>query len=220
MTYRGFDTSSYPGDEVMAALRPYFDWCGFYLRGPSHPDQSWTAKLSFLKGLGYGTAPIFVAQETVGPGSHVVTQAQGVLDGMQLRDRLIAAGYPMGSFPFWDLENGAPFSQPEQAYIKAGLERSVGAGFGKGVYASHVLMPQVMLENPGVRPWAFRVNTLSPSTSPLPVDDLPPDLSGCEVAGAVMWQYRQNVTIEVPGGLGPLVVDLDASTIPDPSAPS
>ncbi len=63
----GFDTSVYPGDVVMRAWAsggaPY-EWVGFYLQAPCHRDPSWSGKRSFVSALGYGTAVIYVGQQT------------------------------------------------------------------------------------------------------------------------------------------------------------
>jgi hypothetical protein len=43
--HMGFDTGVYPGDAALRAWRdggaPY-EWAGYYLPSPCHPDQSWS----------------------------------------------------------------------------------------------------------------------------------------------------------------------------------
>jgi hypothetical protein len=216
--FRGFDTSQYPGDAEMTALKPYFDFCGFYLRAPSRQDQSWVNKRAFLAGLGYGFVPIFVAQETIGPGSHIITPLQGAADGQEAVDAMASAGFTIGSRVFQDLENGAPFGQPEQAYVTALQGRVKTSGDKAGIYASHSFIGQALLENLGSAGWVFKIPTTTGTTSPLPLIDLPSDMSGSGCPTALVWQYRQNVTIQIPGH-GPLLVDLNCSLVADPSAP-
>ena len=74
----GFDTGEYPGDESMRALRsgtaPY-EWTGFYMPSPCHPDRGWSGKRETLTRMGYGLAVLYVGQQTWGrkPGApHMV----------------------------------------------------------------------------------------------------------------------------------------------------
>ena len=76
--YLGFDTGTYPGDKAMLAWRtggaPY-EWTGYYLPSPCHPDEGWSGKREALKEMGYGLAVIYVGQQTWGrmPGApHLV----------------------------------------------------------------------------------------------------------------------------------------------------
>jgi hypothetical protein len=76
--YLGFDTGTYPGDKAMLAWRtggaPY-EWTGYYLPSPCHPDEGWSGKREALTEMGYGLAVIYVGQQTWGrmPGApHLV----------------------------------------------------------------------------------------------------------------------------------------------------
>ena len=67
--HAGFDTGRYPGDKAMRAWRtggaPY-EWTGYYLPAPCHPDDGWSGKRETLTGMGYGLAVIYVGQQTWG----------------------------------------------------------------------------------------------------------------------------------------------------------
>jgi hypothetical protein len=67
--HMGFDTGTYPGDGAMRAWRtggaPY-EWTGYYLPAPCHPDDGWSGKRETLTGMGYGLAVIYVGQQTWG----------------------------------------------------------------------------------------------------------------------------------------------------------
>jgi hypothetical protein len=67
--HMGFDTGVYPGDAALRAWRdagaPY-EWAGYYLPSPCHPDQSWSGKRETLNSLGYGIAVLYVGQQTWG----------------------------------------------------------------------------------------------------------------------------------------------------------
>ncbi|MEO7456883.1 MAG: glycoside hydrolase domain-containing protein, partial [Gemmatimonadaceae bacterium] len=76
--YLGFDTGTYPGDRAMLAWRtggaPY-EWTGYYLPAPCHPDEGWSGKRDTLTRMGYGLAVVYVGQQTWGrkPGApHLV----------------------------------------------------------------------------------------------------------------------------------------------------
>jgi len=72
----GFDTFTYPGDDAMRAWltadKPY-KWVGYYLTAPCHTDSSWEGKRETLARMGWGTAVIYVGQQTWGrtPGAKV-----------------------------------------------------------------------------------------------------------------------------------------------------
>jgi hypothetical protein len=72
--YLGFDTGVYPGDAAMRAWRaggaPY-EWAGYYLPSPCHPDESWSGKREQVTDMGYGLAVLYVGQQTWGrtPGA-------------------------------------------------------------------------------------------------------------------------------------------------------
>ena len=79
--YLGFDTGTYPGDKAMLAWRtggaPY-EWTGYYLPSPCHPDEGWSGKREALTQMGYGLAVIYVGQQTWGrmPGAPHLVPAQ------------------------------------------------------------------------------------------------------------------------------------------------
>jgi hypothetical protein len=76
--FLGFDRSEYPGDTMMSALRTeaHVAWTGFHLApAPSHSYTGWMLKRSFLVGLGFGFAPIYVGQQQSAPGSQILTAA-------------------------------------------------------------------------------------------------------------------------------------------------
>lgn len=217
--FAGFDRSEFPGDSVMNWLRSSTNlkWCGFYLRAPSHPDQSWASKRTFLASEGWGFAPIYVGQQTMGPGSHHVTAAQGKIDGADACARMAAEGFAPGSFVYLDLENPDPVHQ--SAYVAAWIDAVIAGGFGPGVYTSFLDATQIAALRPGVRIWAFHIRTVSQhhvAGKTFPIPD--PTTSG--YAHANVWQLDDSALIPcavAPGGQ--LLVDLDSADSADPSAP-
>ena len=78
----GFDTYSYPGDEVMHAWReadvPY-EWVGYYLpSAPCHKGTSWGGKRQTLASMGWGVAVIYVGQQAWGDVSVPAAAAAAV----------------------------------------------------------------------------------------------------------------------------------------------
>src|SRR5918999_1368235 len=78
----GFDTYSYPGDEVKHAWReadvPY-EWVGYYLpSAPCHKGTSWGGKRQTLASMGWGVAVIYVGQQAWGDVSVPAAAAAAV----------------------------------------------------------------------------------------------------------------------------------------------
>lgn len=217
--FAGFDRSDYPGDAAMAWLlaNTNFKWAGYYLRAPSHPDQSWSGKRAALAAEGWGLAPVYVGQETMGPGSHNVTAAQGSIDGADACARMVVEGFPAGSFVYLDLENPDPVHQ--SAYVAAWIDAVVAGGYGPGVYTSFLDAAQIAALRTGARIWAFHVRTVS--NHHVPGATFPtPDPSTSGYAGAKVWQLDDSALIScATASSGQLLVDLNSADSADPSAP-
>lgn len=199
----GFDISTAPSPARLAHLRQFFDFCGCYLApAPSHPDKSWMiAGILNARRIGYRFLPVFVGQQITGPGSKVNTVAQGEADGRQAASHMASAEFAKGSPVYLDLENGAPFVEPQQSYAFAWIEQVRALGFTPGVYCSHTFADA--FDPDKTRVWAFRV----PTTQVTPQAKLPPPLPASLGAYSAL-QYRQNVKLEALG----LTVDLNAAS--------
>src|SRR5579863_9317386 len=80
----GFEKKGFPGVAQLAWLKANTNlgWCGYYLGpAPRHPDARWMGQRAALQSAGWGIAPIYVGLQLGGRGSHIVTQAQGAIDG-------------------------------------------------------------------------------------------------------------------------------------------
>jgi hypothetical protein len=218
--YAGFDRSEFPGLPVMRWLEANTNlaWCGFYLApSPSHQDPSWMGSRDALVALGFGLAPIFVGQETMGPGSHNVTAYQGSVDGAAACKLMARAGFPHGSFVYLDMEN--PDLPHQGAYIAAWCDAVVAGGFMPGVYTSFEDAAGVHALRPAARLWVYHVQSVEPHGVPGTVFATP-DPAASGFAGAIAWQHTDSAIIgcsAAPGGT--LLVDLDSASMPDPSAP-
>lgn len=217
MPHAGFDRSAFPGTAKMATLKSTTNlkWCGFYLApSPSHPNTGWMSTRATLVSQGWGIAPLYVGQQTTGPGSHTVTKAQGKIDGRNAVQLLQSAGFPPGTFVFLDLENGTPFPANQKNYVAAWAEAIENDGtFKPGVYCSHLLANDVSTLVPSARLWVFKVPTTA--QHPVPGTTFPaPAPSGSGFPGAHIWQRDQNAQITVSGS--GMVVDLNSALTADP----
>lgn len=146
MTFAGFDTSAYPGDAAMGALKATTNlaFTGFYLGpAPSHRDIGWMDKRATLVAMGFGLAPIYVGQQTIGPGSRNVSAAQGTIDGGDAAGLMLEAGFPDLSVCFLDLENGPPFHGAQISYVQMWCAALKLGRYTPGVYCSHAIAEDV-----------------------------------------------------------------------------
>jgi hypothetical protein len=219
--FAGFDRSQYPGRVVMDWLKTNTDlkWCGYYLApAPSHGDASWMdAQSDDFDGWGF--APIYVGRQVVGPGSHLVTEANGTLDGAAACGLMSDAGFDPGTFLWLDLENGPPFTEAQKLYVGAWVDAVKAGGYGPGVYCSFLFAAEVAALRPEARIWVFHVRTVSPHA--VPGEDFPtPDPTTSGYAEAKIWQRDDEARITCPvASGGVLAADLNSANSEDPSAP-
>ena len=214
--FLGFDRSEYPGDDMMQLLRTQagVDFTGFYLApAPSHGNQGWMGKRSFLQGLGFGFAPIYVGQQQSPPGSLILTAPQGKLDGGNATHLAQTAGFPASSVLYLDVETGPPAKPAFFVYYKAWVQAVIDNGFSPGVYCSHHLAAAFVAADNRARAWVFQFSTVGGNfTPPLPR----PDPSHSSFSGAKVLQYAQNGKL-VLGNKTLKPVDLNSALVGDPS---
>lgn len=217
--YCGFDTGEYPGDELMQLLRTeaQMAWTGFYLApAPSHHDTGWMDKRSYLNQLGYGFAPVYLGQQQSGPGSHILTAAQGSLDGANAAELARQAGFPAQSVLYLDIETGPPAEPEFFDYYQAWVQGVIDSGFQPGMYCSHLLASDFLAKDDRTIPWVFQL--MYPENHSFDVPMPAPDPSQ-STAQAKVLQYAQNCTLVV-GSTKVSPVDLDSALMPDPSVSS
>ncbi len=153
----GFDTHSYPGDRVMRAWKegaPY-EWVGYYLPAPCHQDASWSGKRESLEAMGWGTAVIYVGQQTWegepppskaamraaaqrgGPicDRTLLSPSQGAAEGTDAIARTGAEGFPNGTVVFLDIEYMARTPASMRAYYRAWVRTLLEDGrYRPGIY--------------------------------------------------------------------------------------
>lgn len=219
MAYAGFDRADCPDMMMMARLRRETNlvWCGFYLPAPSQRGSTWIGKREPLAKLGWGLAPIFVGQQTTGPGAKTVTAQQGLTDGLRAADALEKEGFPPGTWVYLDLENGPPLSFAEREYVGAWVDAVNAGHYRAGVYCSYLIAGEIAQARPAVRIWVFhlRVKAIIPHSVAGAIFDAPdPAKSG--YPGASIWQHDDEARLTQ---FGMLACDLDSATMPDPGAP-
>ncbi|MDB4905944.1 MAG: hypothetical protein JWO05_728 [Gemmatimonadetes bacterium] len=153
----GFDVGTYPGDGVLQAWRtsaPY-EWMGVYLVSPCHKDASFSGRLPTIAGMGFGTAFLYVGQQTfegqpfVSHGARAEVAAenmvtcsrtllsteQGKLDATDAVSRADLEGVPGGSVIFLDVEFMTTIPQSMLDYYASWLQAIVENGkYRAGAY--------------------------------------------------------------------------------------
>ncbi|HZE72694.1 MAG TPA: glycoside hydrolase domain-containing protein [Pyrinomonadaceae bacterium] len=216
--FLGLDKSSYPGDKVMKLARTQANivFTGLYLGpAPSHPDTSWMTKRSFLSGLGFGFAPIYVGQQqSGGPGSHILSTKQGRIDGKNATALAQQAGFPQSSVIYLDVETGPPAVPAFFDYYTAWIQALSKGGFSPGLYCSHLLASQFLAHDSSAVPWVFQLQFSGGHVFNPPVPT--PNPSKSKFSGAKVLQFAQNCTLNL-GTTQLAPVDLDTALVPDPS---
>lgn len=215
--FLGFDRLEYPGDPFMRLLRTRADvsWTGFYLApAPSQGSTTWMEKRAFLKGLGFGFAPIHVGQQQRQvPGSHILTATQGKSDGENAVALAKRAGFPEASVLYLDIETGPPPEPALLTYYKSWVQSVKDNGFTPGVYCSH-LLPPALLQHAQAVVWIFHLKFDNGSRFSPPLPMIDPSKS--TFTGARMMQYAQQGSLTI-GGQTLSPIDLDSSHKADPS---
>ncbi|MFI8460798.1 glycoside hydrolase domain-containing protein [Kitasatospora sp. NPDC085464] len=227
----GFDRSDYPGDAVMQSLwdnTPLAFAAAYLAPAPSHPNTSWMSAVPTLTGMGWGLAPVFVGQQAPGgPGSHVLTAAQGTVDAQTTESLGQTAGLAPGAVVYLDVEIGGRLTPDHLAYVAAWANSvTADTSYNPGVYCSFSqTAAQITAEVGSIPVWVFHPVDAGPSQIDLATEN-PPDPANSGFAGALVWQYRMSLSGSVnlnwtdsatPKRLQQ--VDLDSATCLDPSHP-
>ena len=234
----GFDTSVYPGDAAMRRWKeagaPY-EWVGFYLPAPCHRDDSWSGKRQTLTELGFGTAVIYVGQQTWGgtpkPGSPAAQRAQragkrcdvdfvggprGDAEGADAIARTAAEGFGRGTIVYLDVERMERMPQTMRAYYRTWIRRLLADGrYVPGVYV-HAHNAAAVHQDLVAEYRAAGVAAAPPvwvaSERGFTRDAAPTDV-GHQFAG--VWQGMLDI-VEHHGGIA-LPIDVNVAAVPSPS---
>jgi hypothetical protein len=200
-------------------------WCGFYLApAPSHPDKSWMGQRSALVAMGWGLMPVYVGQQTAGPGSHAGNPIQGAHDGFQAASLAASESFPRKTCLYLDIEDGSALQPDAAGYFSEWAGAVLAGGFVPGFYCSHNIaaaVAKIAREGnpiPEPRIWAFKVKTTAAHAYGKPLTSFAAqDPANCGFAPAFAWQYEQNAILRLPASspVAKLTVDLSAARTPD-----
>jgi hypothetical protein len=229
----GFDRTAYPGDAVMQSLwdSTPLAWVAPYLApAPSYGDPSWMTAMPALRAMGWGFAPVYVGQQSPGgPGTHILTVAQGRADAHQAAALGARAGLEAGSVLYLDIELGGTLPANHLTYVQSWVQEvQDNTDYSAAVYCSFSqTAAQVNAECGEIPTWVFHPVDSGPSTNDLSAEEVPdPATSG--FASALAWQYRMSLAGPVdltwvdsatgqPRRLPQ--VGLDTAWCPDPANP-
>jgi uncharacterized protein YgiM (DUF1202 family) len=206
--YYGFDSSLYPGDNVMQAWWNDSPFCytGFYL-GPTayHSDAGFMYKRQTLVNQGWGLLPIYVGRQS--DSEHLDTPT-GIADADEAVSLAVYTGFSRNTAIYLDIETGKPLTGNYMNYVTTWAGEVQGKGYDVGIYCSTKTADQIRNALPGAAFWVAHYTGDS-----LPVSALSPADTGVSYAGS--WQYTGDSSLTYGGY--PISVDLDVSTYHDPS---
>lgn len=220
--YAGFDTAQYPGKAAMAKLKAgtNLTWVEYYLwpaPAVAPAAKTWRGKRAELVAMGWKVVPVFVGRQVTGGGAKISANLaeaarQGAVDGAATIQRLHEEGFPEGTWPYFDTENGSPVPARQQKYLAAWANVVNASHYNAAIYNSKLNVAAIRKVMPKARQIVFAPPTVartnwSGATFPL-VD---PTHYGANVVGV---QHRQNVKMTAAGVTW--VIDMDTSTISNP----
>jgi len=245
--YLGFDANDYPGDDALPGLRRTFSFSGYWLNAPpGAKTNSWTGKRAELLKNGFGFLVLFNGrlakelQPPVDPNELGTRDAEIVVAAAQRE------GFSSGAVIYLDIEEGGRMLQPQINYIEGWKSTVQSRGFVAGVYCSGMKVKegkgQTITTADDIHDRApvtayFIYNDACPPSPGCAYLKNPPGPSQSGFAGARVWQFaqsprRRNFTgpcsatynsdgnCYPPAGMatGRILLDLDSSVSPDPSA--
>ena len=231
--YPGFDTSEYPGDAAMEAWRASgeFHWVGFYLPAPCHKDTSWSGKRDTLEAMGWGTAVIYVGQQTWGRkprrtrtlgdtntcSSDVVGAERGRIDAADAIATTEREGFPRGTMVFLDIEHMNSVPESMRDYYRAWTAVMLADGRYRPGYYAHNSNAEIIYGDVQAVFQSFGKKS-TPVFWVAGGSDFSPDRSPNEVGHtfAGMWQgvldiVHANAGVRIP-------IDVSVGMLPSPSS--
>jgi hypothetical protein len=230
--YQGFDTSTYPGDDVMRAWRASgaYDWVGYYLPAPCHKDESWSGTRGMLEEMGWGTAVIYVGQQTWGRtprrratlgrpstcAADLVGAGRGRMDGDDAIARTEAEGFPRGTTIFLDIEYMGAVPPRMREYYRAWTARLLEDGRYWPAYYTHTRNAATIYADVAAV-FAHAGVSMTPLFWIAGGSDFSRDKDPADVghAFAVIWQGMLDI-VEHQGGVA-LPIDVSVGAFPSPS---
>jgi len=233
MAFPGFDTASYPGDEVMDKWfgNPYV-FTGYYLEAPCHNANSfkpWQGHMADLKQIGWGFVVVYVGRQATGCGSSMLSRAQGLSDAVDAIGKAQIDSMPNSTTLFLDIEVMPSVSPAMIDYMQGWIAGILHDGkYAPGIYAAYKNATTLFdaaqqefasqgLPNGAPAFWivrepggsVFDVNTSSPQ-------DLA-NFSTTPISFANVWQGKLDIDSETHNGIEFGPVDQNVADTSNPS---
>jgi hypothetical protein len=223
MAYAGIDTAKYPGDSTMEWLWDEHNsnlyWVGYYLPEKGS-NQSWKGKYTFLKGMGWGIAPIYLGKQprTVASRFRGKEELEGYKDAIAATTMASSDQMPSGTVIYFDLEGGDIPTSRYLDYYTGWMKGVLDQGYLPGLYCSFLVAPHVAQRMVKVQAppliWAVKYSYGMNKAFKNPYPEDAPSASGYPLASS--WQCAGNSYISGPGHA--LLMDLDTSIWKDPGS--
>lgn len=250
VTYLGFDSNLYPGDEALPVLRKTFSFASYWLGAPPGEKHStWQGKRGLLASQGFGFVVLFNGRESPKLKNSLDARQRGFSDAQAAAKLARQEGFAKGTVIFLDIEEGGRLPAPYHAYLRAWSEELSQESFKAGVYCSampvdegggvKITTAQDIQAHFGSRPLAFWVyNDACPPSPGCTFPQSPPAPATGGFPAAVIWQYaqsprRKEYTAKCPTNYAAdencyapgdsahkWLLDANTATTPDPSAPT
>ena len=166
-------------------------------------------KRQVLVNQGWGLMPIYVGRQADSEHLNAATGKQEADDAMNLAT---SAGFTNNITIYLDVETAFPLTSNYLSYVTAWVNEIQSKGYIAGIYCNTKTASQIKNALTGnIEFWVAHYTGCS-----LPASVLSPVDSGVPFAG--MWQFAGDSTVTC-GGYS-IQVDLNTSTLPDPSMPS
>src|SRR5512140_3216385 len=161
---RGSTPASIAATRAWRAPGSPYEWVGYYLGAPCHSNTTWLGHRPFLASLGWGTAVLYVGQQTwdavpaaamVSPAAGRAAQsttcsrtmlsgAQGTIDGSDAAAKAANEGFPAGTVIFLDIEYMRAVTQPMRDYYTSWVAQVLADGrYLPGVYCHTTNAPTI-----------------------------------------------------------------------------
>ena len=232
-SFPGFDTGSYPGDEVMDAWfgNPYV-FTGYYLEAPCHNQnrfRPWQGHMADLRQIGWGFVVVYVGRQGNGCGSSSLSRAQGLNDAVDAISKAQIDLMPTDAIIHLDIEVMDTIRPELIDYMQGWIAGILDDGtYQPGIYShfrnANTLFNAAQEEfaNQGLSGGApafwvvrvpggsvFNVNTSSPQ-------DLA-NFGSRPISFAHVWQGRLDIGSETHGGIQFGPVDQNVADTSNPS---
>ncbi len=214
---------------------------------PGEAKNDWAGKRDILLQNGFGFLVLFNGrwQRELKNPDHAASL--GASDAKAAAEAARREGFPRGTVIFLDQEEGGSMSPEQMAYLLAWFDGVAAAGFRAGVYCSGIpvnegggnmaVTAEDIREHAEGRKITFFVyNDACPPAPGCVYSKIAPAPDDSGVKFAAIWQYAQSpghrqytkscrATYDPDGncyppaasGAGPILLDLDSATSPDPS---